>query len=167
MNIATIRTVYGKELRDALRDRRTLISMIVIPTLVMPALFFIVGFIGIKVVKQARAEVPVVMLLGGADAPGVRAALEASDNITIVPDAEDWRRQVADKVVRAVVAVSPDFEAALARGEPAEVKLYHYKGEMKSEMALRQLQGFFANLRAEMVTNRLMDQGLPQTLIKP
>ena len=28
--------VFAKELRDALRDRRTLISVIVIPTLVMP-----------------------------------------------------------------------------------------------------------------------------------
>src|ERR1700752_4206414 len=36
MNWRNILTVYGKELRDMLRDRRTVISMIVIPTLVMP-----------------------------------------------------------------------------------------------------------------------------------
>ena len=33
MNWKNVRTVYLKELRDSLRDRRTLISMIVVPTL--------------------------------------------------------------------------------------------------------------------------------------
>ena len=32
MNWTNILTIYGKELRDMLRDRRTLLSMIVIPS---------------------------------------------------------------------------------------------------------------------------------------
>ena len=43
MNWKNIVTVYLKELKDTLRDRRSLISIIVIPTFVMPALFFGVG----------------------------------------------------------------------------------------------------------------------------
>ena len=40
MNWNNILTVYLKELKDSLRDRRTLISMIVVPTLVIPVLMF-------------------------------------------------------------------------------------------------------------------------------
>jgi sodium transport system permease protein len=40
MNWHNIITVYFKELKDSLRDRRTLISMIVIPRCVMPLLIF-------------------------------------------------------------------------------------------------------------------------------
>lgn len=167
MKASAIGTVYRKELRDALRDRRTLISMIVIPTLIMPALIFLVGFIGMKVVKKARAEVPSVMLLGGEEAPGVRAALTATETVRLVEARTDWREQVAAKTVRAVVELPPDFEARLKRGEPAEVKLYHYEGELKSGLALRQLRTFFTELRTEMVTNRLQDRGLPETLVKP
>ena len=36
MNWNNILTVYVKELRDSLRDRRTLLSTIIIPTLVIP-----------------------------------------------------------------------------------------------------------------------------------
>ena len=36
MKVRDIVTVYTKELRDALRDRRTILSMFVIPTLVIP-----------------------------------------------------------------------------------------------------------------------------------
>ena len=43
MNWRNITTVYLKELKDSLRDRRTLISVIVVPTIVMPLMFLIVG----------------------------------------------------------------------------------------------------------------------------
>lgn len=43
MNWTNILTVYLKELKDSLRDRRTLLSTIIIPTLVMPLLTFGVG----------------------------------------------------------------------------------------------------------------------------
>ena len=43
MNWSRIFTVYCKELRDSLRDRRTVISMIVVPTVVMPLLIFGMG----------------------------------------------------------------------------------------------------------------------------
>ena len=40
MNWGNIVTVYLKELRDSLRDRRTVFSVIIIPTLVIPLMTF-------------------------------------------------------------------------------------------------------------------------------
>jgi sodium transport system permease protein len=37
MKWTNVLTIYGKELRDMLRDRRTLLSMIVIPMVLMPS----------------------------------------------------------------------------------------------------------------------------------
>ena len=167
MNFTTIFTVYTKELRDMLRDRRTLLSMIIIPTLIMPGLFFAVGYVGMKVVKKARAEVPSVMLLGAADSPGVRNALEGFDGIALLPPSDDWRERISNKEVRAVVEVPEDFEAKVAAGEPAAIQLYHYEGELKSGLALRRLRDFFRDLRTQMVETRLTDRGLPATLVKP
>ena len=56
MNWKNIVTVYLKELQDSLRDRRTLISMIVVPTLLMPVIMFGVGTIMSKVMKKAQDE---------------------------------------------------------------------------------------------------------------
>ena len=36
MNWRTVGTIYAKELRDSLRDCRTLISIVILPTVVMP-----------------------------------------------------------------------------------------------------------------------------------
>ena len=41
MNLHNVFTVYVKELRDSLRDRRTLISMFVVPTLMIPGIMML------------------------------------------------------------------------------------------------------------------------------
>ena len=63
-----IRTVYLKELKDSLRDRRTLISMIVVPTLVMPMIMFGVGMVMTKIIKKAEAETVTIAIVGRARA---------------------------------------------------------------------------------------------------
>ncbi|MEO6245186.1 MAG: hypothetical protein ABIQ12_07095, partial [Opitutaceae bacterium] len=69
MNWTHVFTIYGKELRDMLRDRRTLISMIVIPIVAMPGLLALVVAISIKVEREVAATPPSVMILGGEDSP--------------------------------------------------------------------------------------------------
>ena len=70
MNWKNVVVIYLKELKDSLRDRRTLLSMIIVPTLVMPALAFVVGRIATQVVASARDEKSAIMVIGAQDAPG-------------------------------------------------------------------------------------------------
>ena len=167
MNGRRIFTIYGKELRDMLRDRRTLVSMIVIPTLLMPLIVGLVVFVSVKVIRQARAEAPVVMVAGGADSPVARAALLAHGKIRAVPATEDWRERIANKAVRATVEFPAGFDAALERGDPAAVKIFHYEGELRSGFAVGEIQRFFSDYRERTVTARLAGRGLPPSFVKP
>ena len=159
MNGRAIRIVYGKELRDSLRDRRTIISMIVVPVLVIPLLMLGLGAITFKTVTKARQEVPQVMIIGGENSPKVLAALHAAKNLQIVPATEDFTNQIVEKRVNAAVKLSPDFDAAVARGEKTGVKIYEYEGEMKSGFAAGDLNDFFQNLRDTTVRERLQKPG--------
>jgi sodium transport system permease protein len=167
MNWNNVATVYLKELRDSLRDRRTLLSTIVVPTLVMPLLILSAVVISYKVGTKAREEISTVMLLGGDDSPIMRAALEANNKIKLVPLAVDWKQRITDKKLRAAVELPPDFDAALSHGEPATVKIYNYKNELRSGFAVSELQRFFTEYRDKTVAARLAERGLPASLIKP
>jgi sodium transport system permease protein len=167
MNWHGIFTVYRKEMKDSLRDRRTLISMIVVPTLIMPLIMMIVGVITSTVVKKARQEASPIVILGGADSPGVVQALKSDPKLRVVTTTTDYRRLVADKMVRVAVEIPAGFEAALAKGEPATVTLYHYEGEIKSGFGLGQLETFFRHLRDRTIEARLAGKGLPVSLVKP
>lgn len=167
MNGRAIQIVYGKELRDSLRDRRTILSMIVIPVVVMPLLIFGVGALMVKTVTQARQETPHVMILGGENSPKVLAALRASKSLQLVPATGDYTNQIVEKRVRAVVKLPSDFDAALARGDQAEVDIYEYQGEMKSGFAAENLNNFFRNLSDATVQERLAGRGVPVAVLKP
>jgi sodium transport system permease protein len=167
MNWHTIVTIYLKELKDSLRDRRTIISMIVVPTLVMPLLMFGAGYVMTKVVKQAKDEATSLVVLGGVDSPAVVAALKAEKKFRIVPADGDYRQMVSDKRVRLAVEIPEGFEASLKGGAPKTVMLYHYEGEMKSGMGVGEVEKFFRTLREKTVETRLTDRGLSADLVKP
>ena len=167
MNTRAILTVWGKELRDSLRDRRTLVSTLVIPTLLFPILSIIAGVVTAKVVSRARAEAPKVMLLGGVDSPKVMQMLRQSPKIVCVPTQTDWKQLISDKKIRAAVEIPEGFDGKLGRGEVPEMRVYHYEGELHSGMALGELRRVLSEYRDQVSAARLAEKGLPQSLIRP
>ena len=167
MNWSNILTVYRKELRDSLRDRRTLISMIVVPTLVIPGIMAIAVGVSTRIVNRAREEIPTVMILGGSHSPAVCAALAADPKIHLVPATDDWKQRVIDKRLRVAVEIPPDFDRAILQGDAAVVRLYDYESELRSGFAVGELRRFFAEYRDHTVATRLAAHGLPPALVTP
>jgi len=132
VSFRNIGIVYRKELVDSLRDQRTLVSMIAVPLLLMPLLTIGLLVVMIRQVGEASVEVPKVMILGGEDSPKVRAKLEQLDGVEIVPQKPDYAEEISNKQIRAAVEIPPGFHAKLADGEPMNVKIYMYQGELKS-----------------------------------
>ncbi len=168
MNWNAIATVYFKELRDTVRDKRTLISTIVVPTVVIPLIFFGAGFVMKKVITKAQAELSAVMIVGGEDSPELVAALKAHDEFRVVPTTDDYKQAVSDKKIRVAIDIPPGFDAALASGaEVPTVKIYHYQGEIKSNMGRSQARDFLNGYREDKVQTALTARGLPQSVVEP
>ncbi len=167
MNLRNILTVYLKELRDTLRDRRALISIIIVPTLVVPLLAFGVGKIAVSVTSKAHDEISAITVLGGEDSASVVGGLQQVKKLKIVPVGADWKQQIADKKIRAAVKIPAGFEAGLNAGLAPAVTIYNYDGELKSSLAVGELERFFRELRERTVAARLAEHSLPATLVKP
>jgi sodium transport system permease protein len=159
--------VYRKELIDSLRDRRTVISMIVVPLLVMPLLTIGIGVLSLILVGQAMKEVPKVMILGGEDSPGVMSQLRQLRDVQIVLSNPDYAEEISNKQIRAAVEIPENFDAKLAAGELSTVKIYMYQGELKSGFGADRLQRFFRDLRDRTIRDHLDARQLPETLARP
>lgn len=167
MSLRNIGIVYRKELTDSLRDRRTLVSMIVVPILLMPLLTIGMGVLSAKLIGKAQEEIPTVMILGGEDSPVVRAALQKFEGVKIAPFDADYKNEISNKELRAAVEIPAGFDAKLAAGEAMTVKIYMYEGEIKSGFAVQKVQKFFSDMRDAAVRDRLEARHLPESLIKP
>lgn len=167
MSPRTIGTIYGKEFRDSLRDRRTLFSTLVAPTLIIPVMMFGIGTLASRVVSQATKEVPRIMVVGGADSPTVRSDLEKSGRFHVESASADWKTLISDKKVRAAVEIPPGFEKGLASGSAPPISLYDFDGELKSGIAVGQLKNYFNELRERTTARLLAARGLPASVARP
>jgi len=167
VSLRNVGIVYRKELIDSLRDRRTLISMIAVPLLIMPLLMIGFGVVSVALLGQAMRETPKVMVLGGEDSPQLMAELGGLKDVEIIPAKSDYADEISNKQIRAAVEIPAGFDAKLAAGESTEVKIYMYEGELKSGFGAQRLQRFFQRLRDRSVREQLQARQLPESLARP
>jgi sodium transport system permease protein len=167
MSMRNIGIVYRKELREALRDRRTLISTLIVPLVLFPILTAGLGAAIASLVGKAKEEIPKVMLRGGEDSPAIVDGLKKLDKIEIVPTTSNWKDQIINKEVRAAIEIPAGFQAHVAEGKSDTVSIQNFKGEMKSEIATGKIETFLTDYRDNVVKERLAAKNLPATVLKP
>jgi sodium transport system permease protein len=162
-----IGVVYRKEFTEWVRDRRTLISTVLVPLFLFPIM--IVGFSALAVVMvgQAKKETPQIMILGGEDSPQLLAALRKVESLEVVPYRANWKEQISDKEIRAAVEIPSGFQAALEKDQEKTVKIYYYEGEMKSSFGADRIEKFLKDYRDQVVKDRLAAKNVPPSVLTP
>jgi sodium transport system permease protein len=167
MNLSAISVVYRKELTEWLRDRRTLISTVLVPLLAFPLLLVGITALATVMIGNAEKEVPKIMILGGEDSPQLLKRLQKLDKLAVVPYAGNWKDQISNKEIRAAVEIPKGFQAALAEGTAPTVNVYYYEGELKSSFGANHLQKAIEEYRDSVVKVRLAAKNLPASVLTP
>ena len=136
--------VYLKELKDALRDRRTLLVVLLSSVAIGPLVLMAVSQLVAGIEKRAEAREIVVQ--GIQHAPALRNFLERQ-TYTVRTAPEGWEQQLKDSQLGDPVLVVPSsFEADMARGEAPVLELVSSAANQRSQTAsggvLRLLRGF-------------------------
>lgn len=172
MNTRLVKIVYFKELLEALRDRRTIISTILVPVLIFPLLIFGFGSLAAHSVQRVQKEGFTVMILGATNSPGLLAALRNTEGLNIIEPKPDYAERISNKKLRVALEIPTLFEKQLREfgtfgtNRPF-VKLYHYAGEMRSQFALRTLQKTLRDYSDTLVETRLTQSRLSKEMLKP
>src|SRR5262249_54041329 len=106
-------------------------------------------------------------ILGGEDSPGVVNGLKSFPKISVLPATPDWRERIVAKKIRAAVEIPPGFQANLGQQRAGTVKIYFYRGELKSLFAAGNIEAYLKEYRDDVVTERLAANRLPADLLKP
>jgi sodium transport system permease protein len=151
-------TVLRKELLDALRDRRTLatvlLSSVAMGPLVLVLLSLLVsGF-------EQRAEARELIVAGIEHAPTLRNYLERQ-TYRLRPAPADYEQQLrGNRLGEPVLVVDADFEGALARGESARVLLVGSSANQRATAGLARLTRLLQGFQQEQATLRLAWRGV-------
>ena len=167
MSLRNIGIVYRKELREALRDRRTVIASVVIPLFLFPLLSVGFGALVSNIVNKTEEASPKVMVVGGEDSPGVLAALRATPKVEIVPATPNWKDMVVEKEIPVAVEIPVGFDKSVTEQKKLEVTIYNYSGELKSEIAAGKIDKSLKAYRDDVVKNRVVAQRLSAEVLDP
>src|SRR5947207_9908588 len=167
MRMRNIWIVYRKELTEALRDTRTLITTFLVPLLIIPVLGTGFTVVMSAVIGKAKKEKPRVMIVGGTDSPELVAALQRYSKIRVVPATPDGQNQIVEKQIRAAVEIPQDFDNEITKGHAGTIKVDIYGGEIKSEFAALNLENYLKEYRDSITTERLEANHLPADLLNP
>ena len=167
MNFRNVGIVYRKELTEWLRDKRTLISTVLVPLLAFPVLMVGMTSLMAVMMNKAEKEVPKVMIINGENSPEMVAALHASRDLEIVPYADDWKEEISDKQIRAAVEIPSGFDVSLNGKSPLTVQIHYYQGEVKSEYGAGHVDETLKAFRDAFIKKTLEAKNLPDSLISP
>ena len=158
--------VFLKEVRDSLRDRRTVISALLTGPLLTPLLF---GMLLTTTINQQldKAEQPLkVPVIGAAYAPHLLDALRAG-NVWPQPAVADPDQAVRDQDAELVLRIAPSYPTHWRAGEPAQVELIYDSSQRGSGAVFDRVSELVQNYARQQGAMRLIARGLSPALAAP
>lgn len=128
-------TIFKKELKDTLRDRRTLIMMLVIPTLVFPIILNVFVGVSASFTEKAAKKKIKIGYVGSPDnyiAEKLNTLPKQMGEREIVhyDDTSALFKDIREEVIQIGMFMPKDFNERMAQKEPAPVKVFFNATDM-------------------------------------
>jgi len=164
MKSATI--VFLKEVRENLRDRRTVINTLVTGPLMAPLI--LVLMMQILVTRELdKAEKPLLLPVVGAEyAPNLIAALR-QQNVEIKPAPADAERAVIEQDEDMVLRIPQSFAASWKKGESAQLEIIYDESQRDANGSVLRLRGLLGQYNRQTSALRLVVRGLSLAITQP
>ena len=159
MNTAWV--VFRKELRETLRDRRTLMMMVAVPVLLYPILMISAEQLTLMGLRQLESEPSLI----GVSGPDSEMALEFLSRIEAltVREVSDATGAVRSDSVEAVVL----FATSQVADSTRTVTIVYDAADERSQRARGVLRPALRDWGDTLVAGRLLARGLPSGLARP
>jgi sodium transport system permease protein len=159
-------TVFRKEVRENLRDRRALFNSLLLGPLLFPVLF--VGLMWfLDSAEQERAEKTLELPVVGAQfAPSLIRFLEQQGAV-IQPDPENPEDMVRNQEVPVVIRILPEFAENWEQGIPAPIEVISDISRQESNVPIRRVKRLLLGYGQQIGSLRLQLRGVAPQLASP
>ena len=157
-NAVAMWTVFVKELKDALRDRRTLMVVFFTSVAMGPLMLVLLSSLVGKYEK--RAEAREIVTIGLEAAPTLRNYLERQ-TFVIKSAPADWESQLKDsKLGDPVVIVPATFEDELAHGQAPRIQVVYSSANGRAQAGVGTVERLLQGFGQEQASLRLIARGV-------
>ncbi|MBN1972518.1 MAG: ABC transporter permease [Sedimentisphaerales bacterium] len=124
---AKILIVYLKEIKEILRDRRTLVFMVIMPTVLVPLLMNLLISFMIKSEKKAETEVLAFAVFGADNLPKLSEEFAKNENFrqVDVSSLDEAALSIKDNIIKFALVIPVQAQERLENSEQIAIELYY------------------------------------------
>jgi sodium transport system permease protein len=175
MNLKVVRIIMAKELQDLFRDRRTIISMILIPIVAIPLLIMGMVWLSTTSIEKMRDKEMDVAIIGEMHALELSQELRKIEGLHFVDVADRPLDSLITAGCQAIVEMDPRFSDAYDRLQNTEevdegsplIKLHYDSTQDKAKMTAGKLRQALKTYRSAEMGDWFEGIGLRQEAAEP
>jgi len=161
--------IFKKELRDMLRDRRTLFFMIIMPFLVIFLIFNLSMRLGMDMEKRAQEKELCVAVFSAEPLPDFSKLLQGSEKVKIdtTVDKKEIDQAVRNGRLDFAVSFAADFSETVDRDGTGDVQVYYKASTSENELALERIRKVMEKYKQQLLERRLQKKSLAAAFVEP
>jgi sodium transport system permease protein len=169
MRFDVIRTVFRKELREMLRDRRSLAVMFGIPLLLYPLVAIGMATLGSQRKKELTDQTAKVVINDAESVPHLVHLMNGQYTglTAVMLPADDAEQALKAGNVSAVIDVPPDAQRRSIGGEQVELRVRLDRSRTATAFVERKLDKMLGDYKKYVIEQRLGLRGVPPAVLDP
>jgi sodium transport system permease protein len=157
MRFPILQAIFRREMLDMFRDRRTMISMVAVPLLVIPLMLTVMTKVISRVEKKAEEEAKTLAIAVHVTTPSVRAAIEKLG--LKLNERNDFKAAIEKKEIGAAVQENA--------GTPPQLMIFVDRSNPSSSAAGDLIRTALTDLKDQRIRENLRNSGIPETVLNP
>jgi len=158
-------TIWKKELKDTIRDRKTLMAMIVMPMLLMPLLIVGMGKFAEYQIKKAEEQEVKITFINKDSAPLLVNFIQKQDRIKALKIEGDVEEFVKNKKIDAGIVIPQNFEEAIQNQQPVGIEIIKNSINEKSSNALARISTAISSYNNQILQERFAQQNINPNIL--
>jgi len=163
--------VFKKEVKDIARDRKTILTNLLVPIILMPLLFYLLGG-GIERMEKDITQNITVALSASSDTEEIRNLLKneifaGNPNIRLLDAVDDPEEAIKNGDVRFVIEVDKDYVKNLEEGIPFSITVIYDQSSTTSSGSYGIILSAINDYNQKIVKERLKSLNIDINILEP
>ena len=167
MNWKNIKLIFIKELVGTVRDKRTIIAMIIIPLIFYPLLFMGIGYFNQMGNEKSEEAISKIIIIGAEFSTPLVKYFQNNLKIEILSIQNNPLLKLQKGEVQLILIIPSDFKDRIEEGESCPLILKYDATETKSRIAQKRISQAIAEYEKEIISQRLSIMHLKKEFIRP
>lgn len=159
-------TVFKKEVRESLRDRRAVFNVLLLGPILFPILFLGIAYFGANIAEQRAEQTLKIPVVGQENAPHLVQFLKQHGMVVLPPPA-DPEAQVREQKRQVIIRIPPDFGEHWNKGSPAPVEVIADSSRRETGITLDRVKGILSMYSQIIGRLRLQLRGVSPVIAAP